>query len=298
MTQTETDDLDEGLGQFFTAQSKPFTRDTVRAYTTDIRKFAKFMRRRNVDCLAHASSDDAAAYVAHLRTAKGRTGQPIRPSTVQRRCYCLSSYYRFLVRAGRCTANPFLGIPLPKYPARWTAHRPLPVADVERLLNAAHGENFTAVRDRAILEILYGACLSAPELTGLNLADLDVSQEFVRVYRHGRPNLFPLGLVVLQALRQYVPMRAQVPHHRPAGDEPLFINRFGGRLSQRSVSIRFARYSRLAGIPKATPLTLRISLAHHLRDRGVKIQDVQRRLGHKRLETTLRLLASAVTTPT
>lgn len=297
MTPTETDDLDEGLGQFFAARSKPFTRDTVRAYTTDIREFAKFVRRRNVDCLTHVSSDDAAAYVAHLRTARGRTGQPIRPGTVQRRFSCLSSYYRCLVRAGRCTANPFLGIPRPKYPARWTAHPPLPVADVERLLNAAHGEDFPTVRDRAILETLYGAGLSASELTRLNLADLDVSQEFVRVHRRGRPNLLPLGLVTRQALRQYVPMRAHVPHHRPAGDEPLFINRFGNRLSRRSVGKLFARYSRLAGIPKVTPLTLRNSLAHHLRDRGEKIQDVQWRLGHKHLETTLHLLASAVTTP-
>src|SRR5438552_1336787 len=158
----------------------------------------------------------------------------------------LRSFFRWLVRSERIKNNPVVGLTLPK------KHRKLPkfltIQQIEALLNAPDN-----LRDKAILETLYSAGLRIHELTGLNDDDLDVLGEVVRVRGKGKKErLAPLGGPAVETLRKYLAVR----QHSARG--PLFVNRFGGRLTPRSVQRMLKKYLMAVGLdPSLTPHKLR-----------------------------------------
>ena len=144
------------------------------------------------------------------------------------------------------------------------------------------------LRDRAILETLYSAGLRVSELVGINEADLDFTGGLVRVRGKGkRERLAPLGSFAMRALKAWLRMRS--PAKGQAKDEAtaVFLNKFGKRLSTRSVGRMLEKYLKLTGLDlRTSPHTLRHSFATHLLDRGADIRSVQELLGHKSLVTT------------
>jgi len=166
---------------------------------------------------------------------------------------------------------------------------------VKRLLDSIQGPRWMDARDRALLELLYGAGMRVSELAGVNLEDLDLERGVLRVRGKGRKErLLPMGRCAVKALAGWLLRRpeagagrAGAPACSKAGRAPLFANKFGTRLDVRSVRRILNKHLAAAGLPQgATPHTLRHSYATHMLDRGADLRSVQELLGHASLSTT------------
>ena len=206
-------------------------------------------------------------------------------ATIHLKMSALRSFFRWLVRSDRMKQNPVVGLTLPKM------HRKLPkfltIEQIEALLTAPLADKtpkhqLSVRRDKAILETLYSGGLRIHELTGLNDDDLNVLGEVVRVRGKGKKErLTPLGAPAIDAVQKYLELR------RRSARGPLFANRFGGRLTPRSVQRMLKKYLLAADLdPSLTPHKLRHSFATHMLDAGADLRSVQELLGHANLSTT------------
>lgn len=218
-----------------------------------------------------------------------------KPATAQLKLSALRSFYRWLVRHGRVGQNPVADVRGPKrarsLPQFLTVQQmetlldmPLrmPVSEARGPLAPTELERLRW-RDKAMLEVMYSAGLRVQELVGLNEDDVDELGEMVRVRGKGKKErLAPLGTPALNALRRYLALRGA---GAPRG--PLFWNRWGGRITARSVQRRLKAYLVAAGLdPSLTPHKLRHSFATHLLDAGADLRSVQELLGHASLAST------------
>jgi len=261
-----------------------FSAHTVRCYATDLRQFCAFLAGRAgapgglEAALLGLTATTVRAYLAHLRT------QGYHKATVARKLASLRSFYKYLVRTERIEASPVSVVRTPKQDRRLPAC--LDSEQIAALLEAPDPTTLGGARDRAILETLYSGGLRISELVGLNVEDVDELSEVARVRGKGRKErLVPLGSKALEALDAYRPRRAAAGAE--AGRGPLFVNRFGRRISARSVRRRMDRHLRTAGLDAAvSPHTLRHSFATHLLNAGADLRSVQEMLGHRSLSTT------------
>ena len=255
---------------------------TIESYGRDLAQFREFIARRG-------TVDEAAAlgvshlvireYLADLR-ARGYSKR-----TMARKLSCLRSFYRHLILSGKLEQNPAAGVASPKLERRLPRFLDEPaVAD---LLAQPDTTTPSGLRDRAILEILYGCGLRVSEVVGLDTDSVDYSLGFVRVFGKGKKErLVPIGSGALAALADY--LAAGRPRFRPAASErALFLNRAGGRLTDRSVMRMLDKYvRRLALAAKVSPHVLRHTFATHLLEHGADLRSVQEMLGHESLSTT------------
>ena len=207
-------------------------------------------------------------------------------SSISRRLASLRSYFRFAQREGLCESNPAKPLRNPR------RERKLPHfltnREIGKLLNAPPKSDAMGLRDRAILETLYSAGLRVSELVGINEADLDFEGGLVRVRGKGkRERLAPLGSFAMRALKAWLRMRSPAKGLAKEEADAVFLNKFGKRLTTRSVGRMLEKYLKITGLDQRTsPHTLRHSFATHLLDRGADIRSVQELLGHKSLVTT------------
>ena len=275
--------------------------NTVRVYTADLQPFLKFLENESLDP-RELDRHRLRRYLAWLSTsAKGGVSAYARVS-VARKLVALRSFYRFLVQEGLMDRNP-----IPKGRTfNIKVEKRLPVflgkEEVARLLNAPlitrspddNGTSHMAIRDRAILELLYSSGLRLSELHGLNIEDVNLDAREARVIGKGsNERMALLGKPALEALALY--LRSTRPSLKMAGahgthrdnDHALFLNRYGGRLSRRSVEKLVGRYATLAAIrPGVHPHTLRHTFATHLMEGGADLRVVQELLGHSSPATT------------
>lgn len=219
-------------------------------------------------------------YVAAMHEADYAAG------TIARRLASLRSFFRFGMREGWVNDNPAKPLRNPRKP-RNLPHV-LSTEEIGRLLHAPPANDPMGLRDRAILETMYSAGLRISETVGLNDSDLDLSEGIVRVRGKGkRERLSPLGSFAVRAVRRWLQVRRLHPSLSNGANPPVFVNRFGRRLTTRSVARMLEKYLRQTGLDRrTTPHTLRHSFATHLLDRGADIRSVQELLGHKSLVTT------------
>jgi integrase/recombinase XerC len=205
-------------------------------------------------------------------------------STIARRLASLRSFFRFGRREGWAESNPAKPLRNPRK-SRTLPHF-LSSDELDRLLQAPQGKTWQALRDRAILEVLYSAGLRVGELAATNDADIQWNEGLVRVRGKGkRERLAPLGSFAIKALEAYV--RARTKQFPKPRDTATFVNKSGTRLTTRSVARMLEKYLKETGLDARTsPHTLRHSFATHLLDRGADIRSVQELLGHKSLMTT------------
>ncbi len=253
---------------------------TVAAYRADLEAFGAFLSEQGLE----PEQVDRAVARAFLRRLQDAH---LAPSSIARKLAALRSFYAFLVRAGHLESHPLRGLGTPKQPRRLP--RSLSVDETVALLTAPDLRTPQGLRDRAILELLYASGLRVGELVRIDLDDIDWGRHEVRVVgKGGRTRLALAGVPALRALRAYVrfgrPLLA-----RDSSDRALFLNRLGGRLSDRSVRALVSMYARLVGLEgKVTPHTLRHTFATHLLEGGADLRIVQELLGHARLTTTER----------
>lgn len=255
--------------------------NTVRSYEDDLTQFSQFLGDSlGVD---PSAADPTEADSKRLRRyAAWLGGRGYAPSTVARRLASLRSFYKYQRRQGNMSSDPSGGLRNPKQPQRLP--RLLRVEEAIGVLDAIATDSPFGVRDRAMFETLYGGGLRVSELVGLNLDDLDFDQLLIRVRGKGRrERLCPVGSTALTWIAHWTPLR--LPER--AGELALFLNRFGSRLSSRSVGRLLEEHLTAQGLSAtASPHTLRHSFATHLLDRGADLRSVQELLGHRSLTTT------------
>jgi integrase/recombinase XerD len=258
---------------------------TLTAYRRDLRRYVAFLAGRGVDEPSAVEPQAVRSFLAAVSAATHGEGRPYAATTVARTLSSVRSFHRFLVREGVAERDPAREVTQPKRPRRLP--RPLPLDDVSRLLLAPDPMTPAGLRDRAILELLYGSGLRISELVGLDVDDLDLEIGAVRVLgKGGKERSVPLGRYAREAIGAYL-ARARPAMASSASRGALFLNHRGGRITRQSCARSLATYARAARIDRqVSPHTLRHSFATHLLEGGADVRVVQELLGHASVATT------------
>lgn len=272
-----------------------------------ISQFLRFLsvERNAAELTSKSYREDLTSLADYLTQAYGRTPEPaeITPldlrgyvsalheagyakTSVARRLASLRTFYKFAQREGLAVSNPAKPLRNPRRDRKLPHF--LSTDDVGRLLLVPPSNSPLGLRDRAILETMYSAGLRVSEAVGMNDGDLDLQEGLVRIRGKGRrERLAPVGSFAAKALGRWLKSRTLSPKEPSGQLAPVFTNKFGRRLTTRSVHRLLLKYLKLAGLDlRTTPHTLRHSFATHLLDRGADIRSVQELLGHKSLVTT------------
>lgn len=258
---------------------------TVAAYRRDLAGFTAFLAARGKDLLL-ATTADVEAYLATMQR------EPRAPATVARLASTLRGLYGFLLDEGVVASDPTAGLAPRRASTRLAVV--LTEAQVRALLASPSTDEPADVRDRAILEVLYGTGMRVSELVGLDLGDVDFDEALVRVTGKGsKQRLVPLGRGADVALRAWLHDGARPAMLAPAGaageSRAVFCNHRGRRLTRQGVDLVVRRHARRAALPAATSAhTLRHSCATHMLARGADVRVIQELLGHASVGTTQR----------
>jgi integrase/recombinase XerD len=270
---TPTRDRDlEGFLALLAARRSP---RTVDAYRRDLTMLGAYLGKP----LGDATLEELELYTAQLR-ANGLSG-----ATIARRTAAARSFYRHQQLLGARDDNPASGVTLPR--RERALPRTLSPGEAERLIDAAKGTQPRALRDEALVELLYGAGLRVSEAMGLDKAGVDLDGRMVRVIgKGGKERAVPIGRPAVDALRRYLAKGRPFldTRHRPE----LFLNARGGPLTRAGAFLILRKLAELAGLdPKRVhPHLLRHSFATHLLEGGADLRSVQEMLGHADLSTT------------
>lgn len=264
-------------------------RNTLDAYRTDLLQFGVFLALRSKGA-TEVERADVADFLADLATGRPAKGEdpgrpPASPATISRKTACLRSFYRHLRREELIDADPTATLEPP------AKSRKLPQVlshgEVTRLLEGAAGADAIAMRDRALLELMYGCGLRASEAVGLELTDIDLRRGFVRPHGKGsKERIVPLGSQASAAVGRY--LRSGRPELVGSSPERhLFVNFRGGTLTRQGLYKIIQRHAKAAGLDgKMSPHTLRHTFATHLLSGGCDLRSVQEMLGHADVSTT------------
>jgi integrase/recombinase XerD len=250
---------------------------TVDAYRRDLAAFGAFMDGNVGD----ATSGQLESWVASMRAGG------LAASTIARRVSAIRAYFRHLVLIGTRTENPAASVQLPRRPR--TLPRALSPAETERLIDAASGSGPRALRDRALVELLYGAGLRVSEAVGLEKNGVSLEERVVRVLgKGGKERIVPLGRPAAEAVRRYLALGR--PHLDRRYRPELFLNARGGALTRAGAFLILRKLADRAGLEpgRVHPHLLRHSFATHLLEGGADLRSVQEMLGHADLGTTER----------
>lgn len=257
--------------------------NTIAAYRRDLDRYRSWLGEVGIASPTEATAEDVSHHVAWLRRLETPGGGTYAASSIARAVAAVRGLHRFLAREGAVARDVADDVPAP------TIARALPTAlgvgEVERLLAAAADDTVAGLRDRAMLEVLYGAGLRISELVALDLDDLDRREQLARVRgKGGRDRIVPYGGVAALALDHWlVRGRPTLDVRGPA----VFCNLRGGRLSRQGAWKIVKTHAAAAGLDDAvSPHTLRHSFATHLLDGGADVREVQELLGHAHVTTT------------
>jgi tyrosine recombinase XerC len=252
---------------------------TVRNYKADLLDFFSFLNEKRVASLDAVDRKALRDYLGHL-VEKG-----IVKSSIARKLSAIRSFYRYLVREKLIEANPIKSVSSPKLDKRLPAF--LTLDEVKRLLEAPDTTTPQGLRDRALLELLYASGLRVSELVGLDLGQINLDTNEIRVWGKGsKERMVLMGEPAAMALRSYL----EAGRPKLIGvkrSNALLLNRYGQRLPERRVQLILEKYTHIAGLKKRVhPHMLRHTFATHMLDGGADLRVVQELLGHARLSST------------
>lgn len=254
--------------------------NTVAAYATDLSDFAAFLDALGVDDATKVTRDDVIGYEADLRD------RGYAPSSIDRRISALKGLYRFCVREGYSIKNPTESVKLPK-PAEKLPDV-LSIAKMNALLDGLPHDTPTDLRNRAILEVLYGCGLRVSECTGLDLSSCLLDQGILRIKgKGGKERVSPISGSAVNALAEYLEIgRPQLVKSYAKPTSAVFLNARGGRLTRQSVHTLVTNAGVSVGVKNLHPHTLRHSFATHMLEGGADLRVIQEILGHSDISTT------------
>lgn len=259
------------------------SRNTLAAYRCDLLQFGEFLDRNGL-ALLDSQHRDLAAFLAELaRGGEGRAA--VAPSTLARKVACLRSFYRHLRREGLIEHDPTADLRGPRKPQRLP--RVLSREEVARLLGQPQGSGPLALRDRALLELMYACGLRSSEAVSLELGDLDLEEGLLRTRGKGsKERIVPIGRQAVAAVLGY--LRGGRGELLGEGSQQrLLLNRRGTALTRQGLYKIVQGHARRAGLEeKMSPHTLRHSFATHLLAGGCDLRSLQEMLGHADLATT------------
>lgn len=259
------------------------SRNTLEAYRSDLLQFGTFLQDRGQDALT-AVHADLAAFMAQL--AKGSEHRPpVAAATLQRKTACLRSFYRHLRRENLIDHDPTADLRAPRKQQRLP--KVLTRDQVATLLVAPQGTSPAALRDRALLELMYACGLRASEATEMHVGDLDLAAGVLRARGKGsKERMVPVGREALNAVGLY--LKRGRPLLVGAREEPhLFVNQRGGGLTRQGLYKIVQRHAAAAGLQDVmSPHTLRHTFATHLLAGGCDLRSLQEMLGHADIATT------------
>jgi integrase/recombinase XerD len=259
------------------------SRNTLDAYRSDLLQFGTHLRAGDVDVL-HAQHGDLAGFLDAL-AAGGDERPAARPATLQRKAACLRSFYRHLRREQVIEHDPTADLRAPRKSQRLP--KVLTRGQVDQLLTAPRGTEPAALRDRALLELMYACGLRASEAIGLDVGDVDLEIAVLRARGKGsKERLVPIGREAITAVRLYL-QRGRSAMVGDRDERKLFVNRRGTGLTRQGLYKIVQRHARAVGLDdKMSPHTLRHTFATHLLAGGCDLRSVQEMLGHADIATT------------
>ena len=259
------------------------SRNTLEAYRGDLLQFGRFLEERGRSAV-DADTADVGDFLTRLATGDAQH-RPASPATIHRKSACLRSFYRHLRREGLRDSDPTAGLSAPR------RNRKLPHVltrgEIDRLLSQPRGTDPHALRDRALLELMYACGLRASEAIGLELGDVDFEERVLRARGKGsKERIVPIGQAALRALRAYVE-RGRPGLVKHGAETHLFVNFRGGSLTRQGLYKIVRRHATSAGLAdRMSPHTLRHTFATHLLAGGCDLRSVQEMLGHADVSTT------------
>ncbi|MXZ92346.1 MAG: tyrosine-type recombinase/integrase [Chloroflexi bacterium] len=283
-------ELIQRYGRYLTGQ-RSLSANTRRIYLDDLHTFLAYCRRVD-EKLTDMNRQFLRRYVAHLATA-GRTNSEGKSEgyarvSIVRKLTALRTFYSFLTQEGWFKSSP---VPSARsFPVKVEKKLPsfLGKKEAERLLEAPDDNTPTGLRDRAVLEILYASGVRLAEIEGMNLGDIYRERREILVRGKGNKERWTLyGEPASEALDDY--LNDGRPHlaGSVSGDDPLFVNRYGGRLSRRSIEKVVSRHAARAGLKEGIHThTLRHSFASHMLEGDADLRVIQDLLGHSSVSTT------------
>jgi integrase/recombinase XerD len=265
--------------------------NSLAAYRRDLRRYAAYLRRKGLTDPAAVGEQVVSAYVEQLKRAVDDDGNPrYAPSSIARALVAVRSFHRFCLDEGFVELDPSEEVGAPRVPQG--IPKALTEEEVEDLLDAVPGDDPRALRDRAILEMLYATGVRISELVGLDRPDLDLEDGVARVLGKGsKERVVPVGRSAREAVNDYLAngrpeLERPVTRIRVTGD-PLLLNARGGRLTRQGCwKIVTAAGDRVGLSGRLSPHVLRHSCATHMLEHGADIRVVQELLGHASLSTT------------
>ena len=260
--------------------------NTLTSYRRDLGRYTTYLAGRGVLEPSEVTQAHVADFLATLREGSA-DHPPLAASSTARTLAAVRGLHRFLALEGEVLTDPASAVSPPKPPARLP--KAIAVDEVERLLEAASvGDTPASLRDRALLEVLYGAGARISEAIGLDIDDIDTGEGVVRLFGKGsKERVVPLGSYAAEAVGAYLVRGRPAFAAKGRGTPAVFLNQRGGRLSRQSAwAVLKAAAERADLTAHVSPHTLRHSFATHLLDGGADVRVVQELLGHASVTTT------------
>jgi integrase/recombinase XerD len=264
--------------------------NTLKSYRRDLRRYLSFLQAQGIGDLSAVTEQTVAGFLMALREGDAEH-PPLGAASAGRTLVAVRGFHRFCVRDGLVPVDPSAGVSPPK-PAK-RLPKALSIGDVEAILDAAGAPGTTlALRDRALLEVLYGTGARISEAVGLDVDDLSVSEEgdegtVLLRGKGSKERLVPVGRLACEAVGAYLVRARPQLVAAGKGTPALFLNARGGRLSRQSAWTVIVRAADRAGVTaEVSPHTLRHSYATHLLEGGANVRTVQELLGHASVTTT------------
>jgi integrase/recombinase XerC len=260
--------------------------NTLKSYVSDLKQFADHLAAAG---LMGPGGEEAALEAIDIQVVRGYLAaltKRARKSSVARKIAALKGFFRYLEKEGKISHSPVALLATPKAEKALPAF--LSVDDVFRLIDGTAPDGVLGARDRAVLEVLYSTGVRVSELVNLDWDDIDFRVGIAKVLGKGsKERIVPVGETALKALGDYREEQARKWGSSPRG--PVFVNRFGKRITTRSVARIVGKHLRARGIPvRMGPHGLRHSFATHLLNSGADLRVIQELLGHASLSTTQR----------
>ena len=270
----------------FLKNEKNYSNNTIISYKNDLLQLlnyledCKIIKRNNIQYIDRIIMRK---YIVYLNKCDYSA------RSICRKISTIRSFFKFILREGIVKINPTINLFTPKI------DRKLPfflyLQEINKLIETPPGNTIFGMRDRAILELLYGTGMRVGELVNLNVNDIDLYEKTVRVFGKGsKERILPLGNPSIKAIQEYITGRSLFIKNIPIIKNDLnafLLNRFGGRLSARSIRRIIIKYMKIAGLnKKVSPHVLWHSFATHLLGGGADLRSVQDLLGHESLSTT------------